>query len=387
MLPALAAALDAELHDLRARDRLRTLPALGGDSRTRALLAEAPVVSFSSNDYLGLAAHPALRRAADEATAQFGFGSGASRLVAGDLPPHRRLEQALAEFLRVPACLLFPTGYQANLGLLGTLAGPDDLIVSDALNHASLIDGCRLSRATVRVYRHGDVSGARDALSGGAFRRRILVTESVFSMDGDVAPLGALAELARASEASLVVDEAHAVGLLGRGGRGLCAAAGVEPDALVGTLGKAFGAFGGFVAGAHVLRRILENRARTFLFTTSPPPSLPAAAAAALSIIAGPAGDQLRARLTDNIRRLEAALPSLRAPAATATPILPIILGADDRAVAASRRVRDGGFFVQPIRPPTVPEGSARLRVTLSAAHEHGEIDAFADALRPLLAP
>ncbi len=391
MLPALQASLEAELQDLASRARLRQLPPLAGASRTQPSLGTASLLSFSSNDYLGLACHPALAAAATTATASHAFGAAASRLVSGDLPPHRALEDALARYLGTEACLLFPTGYQANLGVLTALAGRDDLIVSDALNHASLIDGCRLSRATVRVYPHGDLSAARALLTSAearAARRRILVSESVFSMDGDLAPVPALAELAGATNSALILDEAHAVGVLGPRGRGLAAAASVQPDALVGTLGKAFGGFGGFVAGSKTLRATLVNRARSFIFTTAPPPSLPAAAHAALGLIDSPAGDELRARLAANIERLTAALPPApqtitRPP--VPTPIVPFVLGADSVALSLGERLRTQGLFVQPIRPPTVPEGTARLRITVSAAHSPAEIDQLTTTLHHLL--
>jgi 8-amino-7-oxononanoate synthase len=388
VLPELAASLAQELADLDARDRLRGCPQLAGSTRSRATLDGQDLVNVSSNDYLGLAAHPALATAAGRAAVTAGFGAGASRLVSGDLPPHRQLELALAAYFGRPAALVFPTGYQTNLGVLTALAGPDDLIVSDAANHASIIDGCRLSRARVLIYPHRQVTAAREALRAtGTFRRRFLVTESVFSMDGDVAPLADLAELTRRARAGLIVDEAHAVGALGPAGAGLCAAAGVVPDALVGTLGKAFGAAGGFAAGVPELRAYLVNRARTFLFTTALPPPVAAAAEAALQIAASPEGDTLRASLAANVAGFAAQLagtPHAPAPASPPTAIFPIILGTDRAALDAALALRRQGFFVQAIRPPTVPEGKARLRVTLSAAHTRGEVAALADALRRL---
>ncbi|HEV3030254.1 MAG TPA: aminotransferase class I/II-fold pyridoxal phosphate-dependent enzyme, partial [Polyangia bacterium] len=305
----LSAILEAELAALAAAHRLRTCPALAGPSRQRPTDAAGPanhaLLSFSSNDYLGFASHPDVLSAAAETAAQEGFGAGAARLVTGDLPTHRALEADLATFARRQSALLFPSGYQANLGAVTALAGPSDLIVSDAANHASLIDGCRLSRATVAIYAHGDPRSAAQALARpGEFRRRFLLTESLFSMDGDSAPLAALAELAIAHDAVFVVDEAHAFGVLGPGGRGLCAAANVEPDLLVGTLGKAFGASGGFVAASDAVRSYLVNRARTFIFTTAAPPPVAAAARAALRLAAGPVGEQRRARLAANRARL-----------------------------------------------------------------------------------
>ncbi len=382
MSVALARELAAALHGLEGQRRLRTCPELAGPSRVAASLRGASVVSFCSNDYLGLASHPAVREAAAESARRSGFGAGASRLVAGDLPEHRALENALADLVALPAALLFPSGYQANLGVITALAAPEDLIASDAANHASIVDGCRLSRARIAVYAHADGAAAARALATpGVFRRRLIVTESLFSMDGDIAPLAALAALAHQHDASLIVDEAHALGVMGPCGRGLCAAAAVTPAALVGTLGKAFGAAGGFVAGGPELRAWLVNRARTFLFTTAPPPPVAAAAAAAVEIARGSDGDVRRTRLQQHGARLRAAT------AVSGTgPIWPVIIGADAAALAASAFLSARGLFVQAIRPPTVPEGTARLRVTLSAEHTSAQVDALARALPEALA-
>jgi 8-amino-7-oxononanoate synthase len=382
VLPSLADALTHELRDLATADRLRSCPPLAGRDRTAPALDKHPLLSFSSNDYLGLASHPALALAADVAARHSGYGAGASRLVSGDLPEHRALELALANFTGHEAALLFPTGYQANMGLLTALAGRDDLIVSDAANHASIIDGARLSRAQIAVYPHRDVAAARALLAtaGTKHRRRLLVTESLFSMDGDLAPLADLAEIARKHDAALLVDEAHAIGALGPGGTGLARAAGIAPDAVVGTLGKALGSHGGFVAGTATLRSFLVNRARSFIFTTAGPAPVAAAATAALTLVMGPEGEQRRTSL---LARIDALSDALGLPA-DRTPIRPFILGADRAALAASGALRARGLFVQAIRPPTVPEGTARLRITLSAAHTADDIQALAAALREL---
>jgi 8-amino-7-oxononanoate synthase len=387
VLPQLRDSLQAELTSLENADRLRRLPFMEGSSRIHGLHSGHPVISFSSNDYLGLADHPDLANAAAEAAAHSGFGAAASRLVSGDLPEHRALEGALAAFLARPSALLFPTGYQANIGAVATLAGPGDLLVSDAYNHASLIDGCRLSRATVRVFPHADPAAAKAALSAPGdppFRRRFLITESLFSMDGDLAPLDSYAEIAAATRTALIVDEAHAIGVLGPDGRGWAAHLGVVPDVLIGTLGKAFGSHGGFVTGVPELRAILENRARSFLFTTAAPPSLPAAALAALRIIDSATGSLRRRLLADNINRLQDRLAPLTRHASRPplpTPIVPFVLGTDGAAVSASRALLSEGHFVQAIRPPTVPEGTARLRITLSATHTESEVDGLVGAL------
>jgi 8-amino-7-oxononanoate synthase len=388
-----AATLQAELDELAASARLRACHELAGPSRQRPLGPTGPLLSFSSNDYLGLAAHPEVLAAAAETAAREGFGAGAARLVTGDLPAHRALERDLAAFTGSPAALLFPSGYQANLGVVTALAGPGDLIVSDAANHASLIDGCRLSRATVAIYPHADAAGAAAALARpGTFRRRFLLTESLFSMDGDAAPLADLAQLAETHDAILVVDEAHALGTTGPGGRGLSAAAGIHPDVLVGTLGKAFGSAGGFVAGAPALRAFLVNRARSFVFATAPPPPVAAAASAAVRLAGGDEGDRRRARLADNRTLLLDLLrgkPEFAAPAGDpsfSSPILPVVLGADARALAAAAALREAGLFVPAIRPPTVPEGTARLRITFSSEHTPAEVETVGRALRRILA-
>jgi 8-amino-7-oxononanoate synthase len=386
------AALQAELDALAAADRLRAPHPLAGLSRQRPAGPTGPLLSFCSNDYLGLASHPRVLAAAADTAAREGFGAGAARLVSGDLPAHRDLERDLAAFTGYPAALLFATGYQANLGVVTALAGPDDFVVSDAANHASLIDGCRLSRATIAVYAHADAAAAAAALSRpGSFRRRLLITESLFSMDGDAAPLAALAEVAATHDAVLVVDEAHAFGTTGPGGRGLSAAAGVRPDVVVGTLGKAFGSAGGFVAGASELRAYLVNRARSFIFATAPPPPVAAAARAALALAAGAEGDCRRERLRAGRSRLLELLSGVGSqalpPGATsiASPILPLILGSDARALAAAARLRDLGLFVPAIRPPTVPVGTARLRITFSSEHELAEVETLGRALQEIL--
>ncbi len=383
MSPALLAAIRSELVALESAGRYRSPLTLDGGSRSHPSLMGATVTSFCSNDYLGLSAHPALREAASRTIRDLGVGTGASRLVSGQVEAHITLESSLARYLKHPAVLTFPTGYQANIGALTALASAEDLIVSDAANHASLIDGCRLSRARTVIYRHGDAEDARKALlTNGNFRRRFLVTESLFSMDGDFAPLSDLSAAAQDAGAFLLVDEAHALGVLGPGGRGLCHAAGVTPDALLGTLGKAFGVSGGFVAGPAELRSLLVNRARTFIYTTASPPALAAAAATAVDLVSGDEGDRLRASVQDNARRLRAALGM--GNDASTSPIVPVILGPEAAALEASAYLLTRGFFIQAIRPPTVPPGTSRLRVTLSASHSTAAVDELADLLNTL---
>jgi 8-amino-7-oxononanoate synthase len=387
VLPSLSHQIAADLQALQSLSRLRTCPNLAGASRVQLNLDGRPVISFCSNDYLGLACDPRLQAAASEAAANSGFGASASRLVAGNHPEHIALEHALASFLFQPAALLFPTGYQANLGVLTALAGPDDLIVADRAVHASILDGCRLSRAKLAIYPHLDALAAERHLTrlGPTKRRRFLVTESLFSMDGDVAPLDSLSAIASAHDAALVVDEAHAFGSLGPAGRGLCAQFGIHPDVFIGTLGKALGASGAFVAGTSDLRAYLLNHARGFIFTTGLPVPVAAAAHAALRILSSPEGDGLRHRLSHLTTLLRSHL-TLPTPSIS-SPILPFTVGSDQLAVDASLHLLDRGFFVQAIRPPTVKEGTSRLRITLSSRHTEQQVAALAEAIASYPSP
>jgi 8-amino-7-oxononanoate synthase len=375
--------LDQELADLADRDRLRETRTYAGADRAHPVdIQGRHLISFATNDYLGLASHPALAEASAAAAHETGYGSGASRLVSGEAPAHSILEAKLAAFAGTPAALIFPTGYQANLGVMTTLAGPRDLVVSDAANHASIIDGCRLSRATVSIYRHANAAHAEEALAiPGSFRRRLLVTESVFSMDGDRAPLGALAIAAHAHGAVLVVDEAHAIGSVGPGGRGLAAELGLSPDVLVGTLGKALGALGGFVAGSTPLKRILINRARQFVFTTAAPPALAAAASAAVDLAAGKEGDTRRARALHLASWLRSGLSRAGIETLGRDLIVPIILGQDRHALDVAAALLEMNILAPAIRPPTVPEGTARIRLTVTANHSLEDIDRLVAAL------
>jgi 8-amino-7-oxononanoate synthase len=343
------------------------------------------VVDFASNDYLGLAADPRLATAARDALHEVGMGAGSARLVTGDDPLHERLEGALAALKGTERALLFSSGYAANVGVIPALAGRDDAVYSDALNHASIVDGCRLSRAAVRLFPHGDVDALAGLLSAdaGRFRRRWVVVEGVYSMDGDLFPLDRLVEVARAHGAFTLVDDAHASGVLGADGRGSAAHFGVDGaiDVTVGTLGKAFGTAGAFVAGSAALCDVLLHRARSFVFTTGSPPAVAAATLRALEI----ARDEpwRRARLRENAQRLRAGLAALGRPAPGAADghVVPVLLGDEARTVAVGERLLAAGFAVGAIRPPSVPAGGARLRLSVSAAHTAVQIDALLDAL------
>jgi len=330
-----------------------------------------PVVSYASNDYLGLTQHPAVTAAAHGALDRWGAGSGSARLIVGSRPVHSELEAALAAWKGTERAVVFPTGFATNLGVLTAFAGADVLVCSDELNHASIIDGCRLSRAPVAVYRHGDVDHVRELLEAADAKRCMVVTDTVFSMDGDLAPLEDLVDLCVRRGALLVLDEAHAV--LGPDPD----LAGVEGLAVlrVGTLSKTLGALGGFVAGAAPLTELVVNRARSYIFTTAPSPADSAAALAALGVVRSLEGDSLRARLRGNVDRLRAAHPS---------PILPVVLGDEDRTLAAAATLLEQGMLVPAIRPPTVPPGTSRLRVALSAAHTPEQVDALGRALAEL---
>ncbi len=375
--------LEEELEKLRLDDRFRVCPPFSGTPDAPELYHRA-VLNFCSNDYLGQSRHPALLAASHAAIQRHGSGATASRLVCGDLPPHRTLEQAVARLLGTEGALSFPSGYQANLAAITAFAGPDDLIVSDAANHASLIDGCRLSRSKVSIFPHREVAAARSALQQpGTFRRRFLVTESLFSMDGDFTPLANLRALANETSAVMIVDDAHAIGLYGSRGAGLCDAACIRPEILVGTFGKAVGSAGGFVAGSRAVIETLVNRGRTFIYTTGSPPGVAAASAAGIQLLAEEFGEASRKRLFQNLEHFWEGLG--REQPETLSPIIPIIFKDNGAAISASRQLLDAGIFVQAIRPPTVPSGTSRLRLTLSAAHDSAAIDTLVSQLKPLL--
>jgi 8-amino-7-oxononanoate synthase len=350
-----AAWVDDEAARIRAAGRWRTVRTWDLDR----------LVSFASNDYLGLTGHPAVVAAAREAAMQWGTGAGASRLVVGSRPVHDELEAALAAWKGAEAALLFPTGYAANVGVLTTFGGTGTRILSDELNHASIVDGCRLSRADVAVYRHLDLDHLGALLRAGT-GRAVVVSDTVFSMDGDLAPVHELVELCAIHDALLVLDEAHAV---------LGPHLSLPPDApviRVGTLSKALGAQGGFVVGPRPYVELLVNRARPAIFSTAPAPPVAAAALAALHVVQSAEGDALLGRLRAHVERVTPGHPS---------PIVPVVLGEEAAAAAASQALLERGIVVPAIRPPTVPVGTSRLRVALSAAHTDEEVDRLVEAL------
>jgi 8-amino-7-oxononanoate synthase len=369
--------LQSRIDDLETRGLRRTLRVVSSSSGRTVTLDGRDVVNFSSNNYLGLANHPALIDATIAAAQHAGAGSTASRLIVGNLDVHQQLERELAAFHGRAAALLFNSGYHANLGVLPALARGDDVIFSDALNHASIIDGCRLSQARVVVFPHNDMAALRSAMRAHAGVRRFVVTDTVFSMDGDLARLDDLAELCAEQEAALVIDDAHAVGALGPGGQGMAAAAGVIPDVHVATLGKAFGSFGAYVAGESAMTELLLNQARSFVFTTALPPGVIAASRAALTVIQGPEGAQRRARLGELMARFRTGLAErgLLAPGAGHSAIFPVMIGDEARTMACSEQLLERGIYAQGIRPPTVAKGTARLRFALMATHTDDDIE------------
>jgi 8-amino-7-oxononanoate synthase len=378
--------LDGELAQLEARGLRRSLEPLESMQGPVVRVGGRELVNLCSNDYLALAADPRLRRAAAEAAEGEGAGSGASRLTAGDLAIHGRLERMLSAFEGTEAALLFNSGYHANAGVPPALVGREDALFSDHLNHASIVDGALLSRAEVIRYRHADAGDLADRLARSTARRKLVVTDAVFSMDGDAAPLRDLADACQRHGAMLYVDEAHATGVLGPTGAGLCEAEGVADrvDVRMGTLGKALGSFGAWVAGERRLVEWLQNRARPFVFTTALPPAACGAALAALRIVREE--PRRRERVRALAARARAGLQGLGFELSrVVAPILPVVLGSEERALAASRALRERGFFVRAIRPPTVPRGTSRLRVTLTAGHDEAQVDAFLGALAEVL--
>jgi len=362
----------AELESSGLRRRLRVID---GPQGPQVLLDGRPVLLLCSNNYLGLADHPRLRRAAADAALSLGTSAGASRLISGTMSIHAELESRLADFKGTEAALLFGSGYLANTGTIAALARRDEVVFSDELNHASIIDGCRLAGAETFVYRHADTEHLAWGLRRAGGRAALVVTDGVFSMDGDVAPLAELAELSVRHGCRLLVDEAHATGCIGPGGRGSVAAAGVtdEVDVIVGTLGKALGGYGAYVCGSAELVDYLVNSARPFIFSTAPPPPSVAAAGAALDLISEHSG--LVQRLGENAAALR---DGLRAeglePIGSETQIVPLVIGEADDTMALCERLLDEGVFAQAIRPPTVPPGTCRLRLTTMATHRTADL-------------
>lgn len=368
-------AFSARLAELRDRGLHRRTRLISGPQGPRAVVDGKPALMLCSNNYLGLADHPRVREAAAEAAMRWGVGAGASRLVSGTMTVHRRLEERIADFKGTETALLFGSGYLANLGVLASLVEKGGLVCSDELNHASLIDGCRISGAEVFVYDHCDPDHLAWGLSKARDRQAVVVTDSVFSMDGNVAPLPELVDVSKRHGARIVVDEAHATGTVGKGGRGAVAAAGLtdEVDVIVGTLGKALGSYGAYVACDATLADWFTNRARTFIYSTAPPPPAVASALAALSLLE--AEPRRVDRLTANSRALRSALRDEGFDIEDhPTPIVPLVIGESESTTDLCDELLARGVFSQAIRPPTVPEGTSRLRLSVMATHKPAEL-------------
>ena len=377
--------LTAELAALEREDLRRSRRTLESPQRARVRVDGREYVAFCSNDYLGLASHPALIQAARDGASAHGVGAGASHLLLGHAGVHGELEQALARFVRLPSALLFPGGYMANLGLVTTLAGRGDAVFADKLNHASLNDAALLSRADFKRYPHLDLGALERLLERSSARRKVIVTDAVFSMDGDIAPVRELHALAEAHDAWLVIDDAHGFGVLGESGRGVLEAAGLSSPriAYMATLGKAAGVYGAFVAGATELIDLLVTRARTYVYTTATPPLLAQALLASLDVMSREAWRRERLReLVAALKRALAGSPWRLSP--SDTPIQPLVVGESRHALALSAALAERGLLVPALRPPTVPRGTARLRISLSADHRVEDVERLGTALLTL---
>lgn len=388
--------LITRLAAIREQGLLRELRHVDSPQGPRVRIGGRELLNFSSNDYLGLANNPALKQLSIEAVKRFGAGAGASRLICGSLSPFHGLELALAMFKNCPAAITFSSGYAAALGAITALVGKDDIVIVDKLVHACIVDGARLSGAKLRVFDHNDLNDLDNILKwadapgytalGNRKKKpqKLIITESIFSMDGDAAPLREIVALKEKYGAWLMVDEAHATGLYGPNRRGLAEELGVSDriEIQMGTLGKAFGASGGYICGSRALIDFLVNRARSFIFSTAPVPAAAAAAIAGIELVQSGEGAALKQSLWQRVAEFQAAIGQ---PAATtSSAIIPIILGDETRAVTTATQLRDLGIFVPAIRYPTVARGTARLRVTLTAAHTSDDVSALAQALKTL---
>jgi 8-amino-7-oxononanoate synthase len=390
MLPASFLHLcETELDRLKEQGRYRTLQVLETPVGPSIQIQGRSRLLFASNDYLGLAAHPLMIQKTQEALGQFGTGMGASRLVSGNHVLHQRLEQELAVFKETEETLIFSSGYLTHLGTIPGFMGPDDLIFSDSLNHASIVDACRLSQARIIVYPHGNLDALQSKLDSAQRRphsKVLIVTDGVFSMDGDLASLPGLIGLARKQEALVLVDDAHATGVLGPGGKGSAAYWEIDSDHLVtmGTFSKALGSLGGFMAGPAVLIDFLKNKARTLFYSTALPPSICASVLTALTILKEE--PVWLERLRENIAYFQEGLERLGGhPHQVPVPIFPIIIGSEEKTLALARALWDQGIYIPAIRPPTVPENQSRLRISLMARHTKEHIDYLLEALGKVL--
>ncbi|MDP2689389.1 MAG: 8-amino-7-oxononanoate synthase [Deltaproteobacteria bacterium] len=376
--------IEKELERIEAAGLKRRLPVIEGPQSARVRVDGRDALLLCSNDYLGLANDPLLKEAAIKAIEKYGTGAGASRLVSGNMEPHRELEERIRRFKSTEAALLFNSGYNANLGCITALSDRNTEIFSDRLNHASIADACVLSRAKVRRYPNRDADSLERLLKKSPARRKLIVTDGVFSMDGTIAPLMELVALSERFGATLIIDDAHATGVIGPGGKGSLEHFGIKDNPSIvrmGTLGKALGSFGAFIAGSKALMELLTSKARPFIFTTALPPAVCAASSKAIEILE--ARPELVERLGENEQRLREGLNGMGLDTmGSETPIIPIAVGDAGRAVALSQRLLDAGVFIQAIRPPTVPAGSSRLRATVTAAHTKDDIETALKAIK-----
>ena len=380
--------IEGALEDIRDKGLMRRMRMISGPQGPRVLLDGRPVLLLCSNNYLGLADHPRVREAAAEAAMRYGAGAGASRLVSGTMRIHRRLEERLAEFKRSETALLFGSGYLANVGVIQALARSGEVVFSDALNHASIVDGCRLASAETFVYGHCDMEHLAWGLQQAGGRGSLIVTDGVFSMDGDVAPLTEIVELAQRYDARVLVDEAHGTGCIGPGGRGAVAAAGLEDevDLIVGTLGKALGSYGAYVCCDRRMAKYLVNSARTLIFSTAVGPPAVAGAMAALELLREQPRRVEKLQRNGALLRAELAGQGLSVRSGE-TPIVPLVIGDAEDTVSVSEAALERGVFAQAIRPPTVPTGGSRLRLTVMASHTESELRAAARAIGACVPP
>jgi 8-amino-7-oxononanoate synthase len=377
--------IQLKLHDLRQKGLCRILRAVEGDQSHRVKVQGREVIQFSSNNYLGLASHPRLKEKVVKIVEEYGCGSGASRLVSGNLNLYEQLEVKLAHFKNTPSALVFSSGYMANLGVITSLMQEGDVIFSDELNHASIIDACRMSRAEIVIFRHRDAENLEGLMKTKKGCRKLIVTDGIFSMEGDIAPLPDFAHIAEQYLALLMVDDAHATGVLGKRGSGTAEHFGLDGrvDIQMGTLSKALGGFGAYIAGDDELRDYLINTARSFIFTTALPPAVLASSIAALEVIEENPG--LRERLWENVRFFKPRVQALGFRITrTETPIIPVIIGDPHLAVQMAKMLFDEGVWMQAIRPPAVPEGTSRLRITLMATHTREELEIALSALEKI---
>jgi glycine C-acetyltransferase len=374
------------LADLKAKNQYFHLRVLEGEQKPVAVFDGKEVINLSSNNYLGLTTHPKLRRAAIEATRRYGVGSGAVRTITGTMKIHMELEQQIARFKQVEACVVFQSGFAANAGTVSAILGKEDLIISDELNHASIIDGCRLSRGTIKVFKHKDLADCERVLEETKNwpGKKLLITDGVFSMEGDIADLPALCDLAEKYNCIMMVDDAHSSGVLGSRGRGTIDHCGVHGrvDIQVGTLSKAIGSIGGYVCGPKDLIEFLYHRARPFLFSTSHPPSVTATCQAAFELLDSEAGEKLIKKLWSNTKFFKRKLKKLGfKTGASETPITPIMVGDAGKAFEFSRELFAKGVLAMAIGFPTVPEGKARLRTIVTATHRRADLERAAEII------